>query len=339
MAKKITIKDVAKKVGVTATTVSMVINNNPSIPQRTRDKVFSAIKELNYYPNIAARSLVYGKTNTIALFADFLYPLFYQQILDGIEHRIAPTPYYVLHFSAFRESAARDDIFRKILYGNVADGLISLNRVPSPELLLRYKEERYPLVIIEQDMAGVNSVVCDNFRGGYLATEYLIRSGRRNIGCIAALGSDLNGGSNVQSKRIEGYKKALEDYGLTYSRDRVIDTPHFYFDAGKECYKTRLRNLKELDALFCAAGDAIAIGIIHAALGDNVKIPDDLAIVGYDDLEVASFIHPALTTIRQPGKQMGLKAIEIALSCLDDKKESNVHKVVFEPELIVRQSV
>jgi LacI family transcriptional regulator len=339
MAKKITIKDVAKKVGVTATTVSMVINNNPSIPQRTRNKVFSAIKELNYYPNIAARSLVYGKTSTIALFADFLYPLFYQQILQGIEQRIAPTPYYVLHFSAFRESVDRDDIFRKILYGNVADGLISLNRVPSPQLLLRYKEERFPLVIVEQDVAGVNSVVCDNFRGGYMAAEYLIRSGRKNIGCIAALGNDLNGGSNVQSRRIAGYKKALEDNGMTYSRERVIDTPQFHFDSGKECYRNRVKYMKDLDAIFCAAGDAIAIGIIHAALDDNVKIPGDLAVVGYDDLEVASFINPALTTIRQPGRQMGLKAIEIALSCLDEKTESNVHKVVFEPELIVRQSV
>jgi DNA-binding LacI/PurR family transcriptional regulator len=339
MAKKITIKDVAKKVGVTATTVSMVINNNPSIPQRTREKVLSAIKELNYYPNIAARSLVYGKTNTIALFADFLYPLFYQQILHGIEHRIAATPYYVLHFSAFREETARDDIFRKILYGNVADGLISLNRIPSAELLVAYRKEKFPLVIIEQDVPGVNSVVCDNFRGGYLATDYLIRKGRRNICCIAALSDDLRGGSDVQVKRIDGYKSALEDHGLSYQPDNVIDIPNFYFDAGKQCYRDVLKKRKAIDAVFSAAGDAIAIGVMHAALGEKVKIPDDLAIIGYDDLEVDSFIHPALTTIRQPGSQMGSKAIEIALRSLDENRENNVHKVVFEPELIERESV
>ncbi|MBN1799517.1 MAG: LacI family DNA-binding transcriptional regulator [Spirochaetales bacterium] len=339
MARRVTIKDVAKKVGVTATTVSMVINNNPSISTRTRDKVLKAIEDLNYYPNHAARSLVKRKTNTIAILAEFFYPLFYQQLLDGIEHRVIGSPYSFIHFATLASKPIREKIFREILYGRVADVLISFNRVPPQRLLTEYIKEKYPLVVIEHDVPGLNSVLCDNFIGGYKATEFLIKQGRKNIYCVSPRRIDAAGGSDVQIKRVEGFKKALEDHGMDFSEERIIETTHFYFEAGKECYNSVLKDIKGLDAVFAAAGDPVAIGIIHAAQNDKVMIPDDLAVIGYDDLEVAAFINPPLTTIMQPGKQMGIKAVEIALSYFDDDINSNVHKIVFEPELVIRESV
>jgi LacI family transcriptional regulator len=339
MAKRVTIKDVAKKVGVTATTVSMVINNNPSISTRTRDKVFKAIEELNYYPNLAARSLVRRKTNTIAILAEFFYPLFYQQLLDGIEHRVIGTDYNFVHFATLSRDDLRNKILREIFYGKVADAVIAFNRVPPQELLEDYREDRFPFIVIERDIAGVHSVVCDNFKGGYMAAEYLIKQGRKNIYCVCACKVDAIGGSNVQSRRVEGFKQALADYGVQSSRGNIMEASHFYFEEGKECYKTKIKNIKNIDALFSAAGDPVAIGIVHAAQKAGVRIPDDIAVIGYDDLEVASFIHPSLTTIKQPGKQMGIKAVEIALNCLGDNASDNIFKVVFDPELIVRESV
>jgi LacI family transcriptional regulator len=339
MAKRVTIKDVAKKVGVTATTVSMVINNNPSISTRTRDKVFKAIEELNYYPNLAARSLVSKKTNTIAILAEFFYPLFYQQLLDGIEHRIMGMSYNFIHFATLSRNDLRDKIFREIFYGRMADVLIAFNRVPPLELLKDYREDRFPYIVIERDVEGAHSVVCDNFKGGYMATEHLIKSGRKNIYCVCACKVDAIGGSDVQLQRVRGFKKALADYGMEFSQDNIIETNHFYFEEGKECYKNILKHIKGVDALFSAAGDPVAIGIVHAAQKAGVKIPDDMAVIGYDDLEVASFIHPPLTTIKQPGKQMGIKAVEIALSCIDDNTADNIYKVVFDPKLIIRESV
>jgi len=339
MARRVTIKDVAKKVGVTATTVSMVINNNPSISTRTRDKVLKAIEDLKYYPNHAARSLVRRKTNTIAILAEFFYPLFFQQLLDGIEHRVLGTSYNFIHFATLGRKDLREKMFREILYGRVADVLITFNRVPPQELLMDYMEEKYPLIVIERDVQGVHSVVCDNFKGGYMAAEHLINSGRKNIYCVCACKIDIRGGSDVQLKRVEGFKKALENHGMDFSEQRIIETSHFYFEEGKECYKNELKNIKGLDAVFSAAGDPVAIGIMHAAQNAGATIPDDIAVVGYDDLEVASFINPPLTTIKQPGKKMGIKAVEIALNFIDDKAADDIHKVIFEPKLILRKSV
>jgi LacI family transcriptional regulator len=337
MAKRATLKDVADRVGVTPATVSMVINNHKSIPPVTRDRVMAAVRELGYYPNPTARNLVKGKSDTIAVISEFLYPLFFQQLLDGIEHVVARTPYALHHLSSLRNLDKFNDQCRSILSGRVADGVIVFNKTPAPDIVNDFKRFGIPLVIIENDVPGGHSILCNNFRGGYLAGEHLARSGRKKILCVT--GPEDPSRVTVQHERVAGFAKALSDNGLQPFTPLPVETSHFYFAEGKTLWNETLKRMRGFDAVFCAVGDPVAVGMISAMLADGVAVPGEVSVVGYDDLEFTPYVSPPLTTIRQPGKEMGRRAAEIILERLASPgSAADDSKVVFEPELIVRGS-
>lgn len=335
MPKRVTIKDVAKKVGVTPTTISMALHKNKSIPPKTVERIMKAIKEMNYYPNYAARSLVGGKTGVIALMADFFSTPFIQTMIDGIEDKVVETSYSLVQYITKGLREMENEIFLRILHGRTADALIVFNMRPDAGLLAEFKKNKFPVVLIEGNLAGINLVTGDNEKGGYTATEYLINKGRRNIAII----SGKQRYPDVQDDRLAGYKKALIKNGLIFDEKKIIQAERMNFSAGREIFNRAIKGKKDIDAVFCAAGDITAIGVMYEAGKQGVKVPQDLAVVGYDDLESAMYVSPPLTTIRQPGYEMGAKAFEIVLKELGRTKVKGTEKIILPPELVERESV
>ncbi|MCX7698873.1 MAG: LacI family transcriptional regulator [Candidatus Goldbacteria bacterium] len=330
---RVTIKDVAKKVGVTPATVSMVINNNPKISQKTREKVLEAIKEMNYHPNYIGRSLVKGKTNNIGVVASFFASLFALESVRGIEQVLRNTQYNLILYSTRGLEEKEADLLQRIYYERRADGLIIISLKADPKIIEDFKREGVPVVFIEELVEGAPTVKFNNIKGAFLATEYLIKKGRKNIALVVG-----EKGLNAE-ERIKGYKEALNKYGIPYNEDNVINVLNYSFEEGEEILDIILEKDNKIDGIFCGAGDITAIGIMDAAKNKGVRIPDDIGIVGYDDVYISNLTTPSLTTVRQPIMQMGMRSFELLLEMLEGKTDSENKIISFEPELIIRDSV
>lgn len=330
---RVTIKDVAKKVGVTPATVSMVINNNPKISQKTREKVLEAIKEMNYHPNYIGRSLVKGKTNNIGVVASFFASLFALESVRGIEQVLRNTQYNLILYSTRGLEEKEADLLQRIYYERRADGLIIISLKADINIVKEFKKEGVPIVFIEELVEGAPTVKFNNIKGAFIATEYLIKKGRKNIALVVG-----DKGLNAE-ERVKGYREALNKYGLQYNEDNVINVLNYSFEEGEEILDIILEKGGKIDGVFCGAGDITAIGIMDAAKNKGVRIPDDIGIIGYDDIYISNLTTPSLTTVRQPIMQMGMRSFELLLEMLDGKIDSDNKIISFEPELIIRDSV
>jgi DNA-binding LacI/PurR family transcriptional regulator len=330
---RVTIKDIAKKVGVTPATVSMVINNSPKISQKTKEKVLKAIREMNYHPNYIGRSLVKGETNNIAVVASFFASLFALESVRGIEMNLRKTPYNLILYSTKGMDENEEDLLRRILYERRADGVIIISLKAKKELMEEFKKENVAAVFIEEIVEDFPTVKFNNIKAAYIATEHLIKNKRKNIGLIVG-----NNGLNAE-ERLRGYKEALSHYNIDFDKDKVVEVVDYSFEDGEKALNILMEKNKKIDAVFCAAGDITAIGFMDAAKDKGIIIPDDIAIIGFDDIYLANLTTPGLTTIRQPITKMGMQAFDLLLDVIKGKEEDGKKIISFEPELIIRESV
>jgi LacI family transcriptional regulator len=229
------------------------------------------------------------------------------------------------------------DTLRDILYGKRADGVITISLRPDIEILNEFKKNKTPIILIEDTVDGFPGVKVDNFQGAYVATDYLIKKGRRKIGILTGTITEGRAGKNVL-ERLEGYKKSLKDNGLDLRKKIMLETVCYTFDEGRRIFDKFIENKKGVDAIFCAAGDIAAMGLIKRAQELGVKVPDDVAIVGYDDIVISSIITPSLTTVKQPIFEMGKAAAKILISQMESDTVNINEVVTFQPELIIRES-
>jgi len=335
MKMSVTIKDVAKRVGVTPTTVSMVLKNDPRISGATKARVLEAVKELNYYPNHIGQALVTGKTDTIAIVSNLFFSWFKMQLLNGIGRSVFETKYKMSHFST-REDRENESL-REVLHGRRGDAVINVSFRPDREVLDEFAKAGKPIVLIEDVVEGYAGVKLDNVKGAYMATDYLLKKGRKNIGILSGRVAGGRGGLNVL-ERIEGYKNALDENDVDIRKRFMVETVCYTFEEGKKAFDVFLENKKGIDAIFCAAGDISAMGIIKRAQELGVKIPDDIAVIGYDDIVMSSVVLPALTTIRQPVFEMGQAAVKMTVERMENENDVPGEVVIFQPELVVRES-
>lgn len=331
----ITIHDVAKKAGVSHTTVSWVIHDRPEITEETKAKVLKAIEELNYHPNYLARSLVRGKTNTIAIVATFFSSTFEMEILKGIEQSInsLKSSYAITLFSTMGQ---HEKVLSDIVYSKRADGVILMSISPSEKIVELYKANNVPLMVIDEEGHGAIEVKLDNFQGAYLATEHLIKSGRTKLSIVLGDGGNLG---LSQMERKKGFLQAIKDNNLTFNEQNVFYISDYYFEEGQIVFKRMSRTAPDTDGIFCAAGDVVATGIMLEARKQSLKIPDDLSIIGYDDIISSALIDPPLTTIRQPLVQIGRNSYETLIHVLEKGSAEGLDKLVYESQLIDRSSV
>jgi LacI family transcriptional regulator len=330
----VTLEDVAQKAGVSHTTVSLVLQGSKRIGKKTRDRVLSAIKEMNYHPNYNARSLAKGMTNTVAIMAAHYSSFFTLDIISGIEDESGKTEYDLNQYSTrgIKEKEAKQ--LKSILYGRRADGIIIISFRPEAEILKEYSGANVPMVLIERRVAGLSSVCADNEKGARVAVEHLIKAGRKNIGIIHGP-LDNNDCTNAM-ERYTGFTKALAAHGLDLDKRNSAASWYGFDDGVKACGEMVGRGGKP-DAVFCAAGDAVALGFMKEAGRLGIKVPSDIAIIGYDDMLAAAMSSPALTTVRQPIAKMGGEAFSLVMKSIKGELKKPV-EMTFEPELIIRET-
>ncbi len=339
--KSVTIKDIAAKAGVTKATVSMVINNDPRITQATREKVLKVVKALDYVPSASARRLALGRSEAIA----FLAPRFaappISGVMDGLELRAALVGRYadsIQPYSTRNKTALKEALLKDILRGGKAEAVIMVTVAPSPETLEAFHEGGVPVVLVESEMPGAHSIRVDNVRGAYKATAHLCQTGRKRIALFNGPTSPRRGEdpSSAAQERLAGYKQALAELGRPFDPELVVPINTWEYEEAA-LHFDELRGKAKFDAVFCAAGDLVAMGVIEAARQAGMKIPQDLAVVGYDDILPARLLAPSLTTVHQEFQEMGSLAFDLALQAVDGKLKAP-QRVVIDPELVVRES-
>lgn len=329
----ITIKEIAQLAGVSKTTVSKVLNNkDESISQATREKIQKIVKENNYVQNKLAQSLVTKKTNTIGLLIPDIRNPFFTEISRGVEDKAHEEGYNIILCNTDEDSEKE---YKGIvtLLGRMIDGIIFAASSDTNRKNVNYSNITIPTVLIDKSV-NINlgnlkgTIKLDNFQGAYMATKYLLDNGHRKI---LNLCGPLN---EITSDRLEGYKKALYEYGIEYREDLVVEGK-YKIEWGYNFIKNIVN--KDFSAIFCG-NDLIAIGVIKGLEEMGLNVPNDVSVVGFDDIQIASLITPSLTTIRQPAYDIGYKASEILIRDLENNDIKDLDTLVFKPELIVRSS-
>lgn len=316
MPKKLTIDDIARLADVSRTTVSRVLNNKPDVDPATRDRILQIMEEHHYVPSTAAAGLAAGRSRLIGmLIPDWSWPLI-SELIPGIVEAVKQTPYELVLYSIDDEDIERDrsEVINRLLASQLAAGLLAIFRAHTSQYLTKLYKQGFPVVIIDDQQEQVTPwVSADNEPGAYTATRHLIDLGHTRIAHIQGPPEYL-----VSHDRYNGYRRALVEAGITPDPALLL-TGDFLPPSGRECARKlfALPPEQRPTAIF-ASTDQMAYGVLAAAEEFGLSIPQDVALVGFDDDTPSAHTLPALTTIRQPYFEMGRRGIELLLSMLDD---------------------
>jgi len=324
-----TIKDVAKQAGVAVSTVSLALNNDPRVSEDTRRKVLKSAEELNYRPNGAARSLKRRKTETVGLFLNDFGGPFFSSFIQGVEEVVSANGYDLVACSTF---GGQHNTANRYLREKQFDAAIILGPAIPDELILQVAGPQFPIVVMDRELSAdhVHSVLVDNVQGARSATRHLIGLGRRRIGYLSG---PLNSYNN--QKRLVGFKSALEEAGIPLQASCVAQG-HFTESGGYQAMKSLIVSRSLPDAVF-AANDEMALGAIQALMEAGLRVPEDVAVVGFDDIRLSSYVRPALTTVGHPKHEWGTVATHVVFQALREPGEQP-SAIMLDTELIVRES-
>lgn len=291
---RITMKDIAKEAGVSIATVSHVINGSKNISPDKRKVVLEAIEKLNYSPNLAAKSLRCRKTNTVALIVSSFMDSYITSMVRGVSNRAWELGYNLLFLNT-NENQQYEQESVKLLSSGVVDGIIISPTSSTIDYLNDYLEQ-LPIVLVNRYDPKLNQlpwVTVDDYQVGYDATAHLLQHGHKDIGLILAV-------PNVTTtiNRIAGYKAALEEYGVPFNED-YFELGHATVDGGFNAVKLLLRRHKEITAIF-SLSDLMTIGAIKAFKTMSIQYPQDVALIGFGDFDVADVIEPSITCVSPP---------------------------------------
>ncbi|MEO9964917.1 MAG: LacI family DNA-binding transcriptional regulator [Reichenbachiella sp.] len=338
MKGQVTLKDIAKMLKISVPTVSRALKNYPDISRETKRKVLQLVEELNYRPNQFALNLRKNKSNTIGVLIPEIVHHFFSTVISGIIEVADEQGYSVMLFQT-NESFEREVRETRVMLNGRVDGLlISLsNETKNLDHLREFERHNVPVVLFDKVMDGLQAsqVVVDDFEGAYSATQHLIDQGNERIAYIRG---PLEPRNSV--RRYNGFVKALEDAGRRLD-ERYLKTCHRVSKEEGYEFTQELLNLTEPpDAIF-AATDLVAIGSMQAIHDKGLEIPKDISLCGFSDWMMASAVNPPLTSVRQPGFEMGRQAAELLFSDIKNIDEGVLKEtktVELKTELIQRAS-
>ncbi len=333
---KATIKDIAKAANISYSSVSRALNGLKGVSEQTRELVFRIAEEMEYSPNAVARGLVQKQTATLGLILPDITNPFYPELVRGVEERASAAGYNTFFCNTNYDLKREESYIRDLLEKRV-DGLI-LSPITSHTYWL---EERnhipVPFVYLGNAPSSTkyNYVIMDNKRGGYLAARTLIERKYRTIGFI----SGVQNGS-ITDGRYSGYIEAMKQYGVAID-ERFIIQESWRQESGYAALHRMAENGSLPEAVI-AGNDLIAMGVMQAARERNIRIPQELAIIGFDDIPNAAWPEVNLSTIRQPKLQMGAAAVEILIELIAEAGEEtatpHLRRMILDPELVIRGS-
>lgn len=329
----VTIKDVAKQAGVSISTVSRVINNSKPVSNEIRQRVLAVIKETGYVPNPVARSLVTKKSQLIGVIVPDISNFFMGELLNGIEEIGKMYQYDILLCNSYGEME-EELRYINLLKSKQVAGIIFVSWKLDELHVKAIEEGNVPAVYMGKNVKDfdVNSVSINNFEAAYEMTKYLVAKGHEKIGFIrSSIDDDL-----VDSERFKGFKKGLEEKGLSIDMDFVkegdMTSESGYF------LMNQIIDSKKVPTAIFATSDEVAVGVMSAAMDRGYKVPEDISVAGFNDIKLASIYRPALTTIKQPIYDMGAVSIRMVVKMAEG--ETLPEKRVELPyELIERQSI
>jgi DNA-binding LacI/PurR family transcriptional regulator len=341
--KPVTLADIAEQADVTSMTVSRVMNQSGYVHATTRERVLRVARQLNYRPNGLARGLKIQRTETIGMVIGDIANPFAAELTRGVRQVLEARGYTL--FICISEHSANEDVQAfDSLADHRADGIIVATRASKSgnERLEELVESGVPVSLIGRDFRHphVDLVSADNFTGGYEATGHLIAAGHRRIGFI---GVSLTGGLGL--KRFQGYLEALKDHGLAVHDELIVggrnvaeQMPGYSTEEMGYDGMLRLLELKDCPTAVFARNDFTAMGALNAIKRAGLRIPEDIAVMGYDDIPLASHTSPALSTVRQPTRAQGSTAAEFLLRRIEGDREQPREEKSFACELVIRES-
>lgn len=323
-----TIREVAKKANVAISTVSYVLNNTNRVKQETRDRIMSIIKELDYQPNQVARSLKTKKTCTIGIVVPDISHSFFIDIIGAIDATADKYNYNIILCNT-NEDQKKEYRYLNNLVSKGIDGLIFIATCKNPSILNEIKN--IPIVIVDRKFGqNLFSVTVDNEKGGYYATSHLIAKKKSEIFLITGPLS-----INSHFDRMTGYIKALKENGLQYN-EMMVRQCDVNIESGFKMVESLLEQKVKFDSIFIT-DDLIALGAVKALIKGGIRIPEEVSIVGYDDIPTAAIFTPSLTTVEQPKYMIGEKAAKLLFEQINNRP-IKCKNIVLEPRLIVRET-
>ncbi len=334
--KKTTIKDIAKKLGLHHSTVSRALRNHPDVTAETKALVKKMAKQMNYRPNMLARSLRNNRSNLIGVIVPEIRHHFFANIISGIED-VASKNGYIILVAQSNESYQREVANTNALIENgIAGLLVSISQeTKDGSHFLRFIKEEGKIVFFDRviDEINVAKVVVNDYEGAFKATELLIKRGYKNIAHIAGT-KELG----ISQNRFSGYKDAHKKYNLNVKNSNIV-WAGFHEEDGRIAMEKLLSQKKRPDAIF-SVNDPTAIGAYEVIEQAKLKIPDDIAVVGFSNNPISAFQRPSLTTVDQPSYEMGEVAMELLLKQINAKRKSVKPPVkTLKTKLIIRDSI
>jgi len=328
-------KDIARDLGVSVVTVSKVLRNHSDISEETRERVLARIKEVDYRPNIAARSLVTGRTYLVGLVVPSLLHPFFAEIAKSISETLRQRGYYLIISSSEEDPELEEQEINHLLERRL-DTLIIASCRSSLDLFQRIEREDTPYILIDRSFEGLaaNFVGVDDEAVGVLATQHLIDIGCRRIAHIR--GPETSPGM----QRLRGYQHTLERNGMKILPEYIIAERKGDVDThqrGAEAMRKLLQLDPRPDAVFCF-NDPLAIGAMHCILDEGLRIPEDIALIGCGNLNYDDTLRVPLSSVDQCSRQIGEETARVALGILSSKRPPAVENIILKPQLVLRAS-
>ncbi len=336
MKEKVTIKDIARMANVSHTTVSRALNNKSRIRNETKNKVLLIARELNYRPNFIARSLVMKRTKTLGLVITTIANPFYTELAQGIETAAIGLGYNIILCSTHSDLTTEKQ-YIDMLRSKGVDGIIFTSAHMGDPNIGELAEEGFPIILVNRRTyhplvkEKVDYVGVDNVLGGFLAVEHLVRLGHQRIGVIGGSSE-----SSVGFERLEGGKRALDLYHLPEIEGYFLEGD-FLRESGYQGGKRFLKMEEPPSAIF-ATNDYMALGAYQAIVEEGGKVPEDIALIGFNDIEFTAMKGIELTTIGQKKFEMGTLAVKTLVEKIEGEVKPLTKEVLLKPELIIRKS-
>ncbi|MDP2570673.1 HTH-type transcriptional repressor PurR [Vibrio penaeicida] len=328
-----TIKDVARLAGVSTTTVSHVINKTRFVAETTQEKVKKAVEELNYAPSAVARSLKCNTTRTIGMLVTQSSNPFFAEVVDGVESYCYRQGYTLILCNTGGIYEKQRDYIRMLAEKRVDGILVMCSDLTEDLREMLDAHSSIPKVIMDwgPESSQADKIIDNSEEGGYLATKYLLDNGHTDIACLTGHEEKV-----ACIERVIGYKRALREYDIEFKQERIL-VGNFECDTAVLAADKILAMENRPTAVFCF-NDLMALGVISRLQENGVRVPDDISIIGYDNIELSGYFSPPLTTVHQPKRRVGKTAFEILLQRIKDKEHD---KRIFEmhPEVVERSSV
>ena len=334
MAKKVTIYDIAEKLNIAAATVSRALNDNPKISDDTKKLVMETAEKMNYRQNRLAIALKSGKTNNVGVIVPRVNTNFFGSVIRGIEDELNASGYQVIICQTHNDEEKEADNVESLLNSQV-DAIFMSTSSRNTDTFDKILKKKIPLIFFDRKktMDNVSSVTIDDFAGGYIATKHLIDQGCKKIAHVST--GDLN--IEIFRERFAGYKQALYDNNIPFNEEYVLTTKSNIED-GREAVKKLFSLKNKPDAIF-SASDFVALGAIKELQEMKIKVPKDVAIVGFSNEPFTNFLELSISTVDQFPLEMGRMTARVFLTQTDMTDLDKIQKkVVIEPKLIVRKS-